>query len=390
MTVLNSGFVGIGAITPSHKLDVSGTVASDYLTRVFNTSGSGQGLIVATAATGIGSVFYAAGNSGGGSGFKVSANGNVGAGTTSPDRLFHVEASDAVTNAVTFAQRLSHITSGTAAVGFGVGQEYELENASGTNRVAGTQSITWSDAVDATEDATYSLSLMRNGTLTEGFNLNSSGSMTITGGITAGITSRLRWSNSTVLEAPSSGVLLITDHLISDFNRLQFGGTTSSFPSIQRSGTGIVVRLADDSANANLTAAGGTFSGIVIATRFEISGKSQLQSVTNNNFTVMNNAGNDFNLFQFGGTTSSFPAIKRVSAGLSARLADDSANTTFTASDVISTRVVRLQGYTVGTLPTPAVVGDTCYVSDSLTPTYGATAVGGGAVVSKVFYNGSV
>lgn len=93
-------------------------------------------------------------------------------------------------------------------------------------------------------------------------------------------------------------------------------------------------------------------------------------------------------MLQFGGTTSSFPAIKRSSAGLVARLADDSADTTITASNVISTATVRLKGYTVATLPT-GVVGDLAYVTDALTPAFGVTIVGGGAVVTPVFYDGT-
>jgi hypothetical protein len=50
--------------------------------------------------------------------------------------------------------------------------------------------------------------------------------------------------------------------------------------------------------------------------------------------------------------------------------------------------VVKMQGYTVATLPT-GVVGDIAYVTDALAPTYMATVVGGGAVVTKVFYNGT-
>jgi hypothetical protein len=48
--------------------------------------------------------------------------------------------------------------------------------------------------------------------------------------------------------------------------------------------------------------------------------------------------------------------------------------------------IVKLQGFTVGTLPA-GVVGDRAYVTDALTPTYGAAAVGGGAVVVPVFRN---
>lgn len=59
-----------------------------------------------------------------------------------------------------------------------------------------------------------------------------------------------------------------------------------------------------------------------------------------------------------------------------------------TGTNLISTATVRLKGYTVATLPA-GVVGDMAYVTDATAPTYGAVAVGGGAVVTPVFYNGT-
>jgi hypothetical protein len=50
--------------------------------------------------------------------------------------------------------------------------------------------------------------------------------------------------------------------------------------------------------------------------------------------------------------------------------------------------VVQMQGYTVATLPTGAV-GMTAYVTNALAPTPLATVVGGGAVVVRVFHNGT-
>ena len=44
--------------------------------------------------------------------------------------------------------------------------------------------------------------------------------------------------------------------------------------------------------------------------------------------------------------------------------------------------------YTVATLPTP-YAGMRCFVTDALTPTFGTTVVGGGAVFMPVFYNGT-
>ena len=47
-----------------------------------------------------------------------------------------------------------------------------------------------------------------------------------------------------------------------------------------------------------------------------------------------------------------------------------------------------LQGYTVSTLPS-GVIGQCAYVTDALTPTFGAPLVGGGTVVAKAFYDGT-
>lgn len=49
----------------------------------------------------------------------------------------------------------------------------------------------------------------------------------------------------------------------------------------------------------------------------------------------------------------------------------------------------RLKGYTVATLPASPVQGDLVFATDLLTPTFLTIAVGGGAVVGPVFYNGT-
>lgn len=55
---------------------------------------------------------------------------------------------------------------------------------------------------------------------------------------------------------------------------------------------------------------------------------------------------------------------------------------------VIVSAPFRLKGYTVATLPA-GVQGDTAFATDALAPTFLATVVGGGAVVTPVFYNGA-
>lgn len=55
---------------------------------------------------------------------------------------------------------------------------------------------------------------------------------------------------------------------------------------------------------------------------------------------------------------------------------------------IIADNRIQLKGYTVATLPT-GTQGDLAFVTDALTPVYHATVVGGGAVVTPVFYNGT-
>lgn len=93
---------------------------------------------------------------------------------------------------------------------------------------------------------------------------------TLTGGASIGVSK---------LTSPSDGVILWTDAAGTAFSRMQFGGTTSSFPAIKRSSTTIHFRLADDSAFCNINAAAGTFSGAVDAgTNISVAGAATTQA----------------------------------------------------------------------------------------------------------------
>lgn len=70
-------------------------------------------------------------------------------------------------------------------------------------------------------------------------------------------------------------------------------------------------------------------------------------------------------------------------------LTASSGTPTFTFNNrIINTLPIRLKGYTVATLPT-GTTGDFAYATDLLTPAFLVAAVGGGAVVGPVFYNGT-
>lgn len=316
--------------------------------------------------------------------------------------------------------------------------------------------------------------LTMGGVITSAYNVTANGFLG-SSGVRAGAASAFYWSGRTQIFSPSDGVILMQNAASTDFTRLQFGGTTSSFPAIKRTTTALNFRLADDSADAAITAAGATLSGastiadtigagsgslagsalsvtqtwntsgaptaiklnvtntasgaaalladlqvggvsqfsvskggaivipgnitlntLLAATaarvgstgQFYWNSRSQIYSPADGQIRLTDAAGTSFDRLQFGGTTSSFPAIKRSSAALVARLADNSADADFTAARLISTNIVRLKGYTVATLPA-GTTGDVAYCTDLLTPTFFTAAVGGGAVVGSVFYNGT-
>jgi hypothetical protein len=106
------------------------------------------------------------------------------------------------------------------------------------------------------------------------------------------------------------------------FGLLQLGGTTSSFPAIKRSSAEIETRLADDSAYAALRAL-----RVVVdaAERFGWSGRARVTSPADSQVLLTDDAAATFDRLQFGGTSASFPALKRNSAVLETKLADDSA-----------------------------------------------------------------
>jgi hypothetical protein len=102
-----------------------------------------------------------------------------------------------------------------------------------------------------------------------------------------------------------------------------------------------------------------------------------------NRMIIRNAALTDAPLIQIGGTTSSFPALKRSTTFLQARLADDSAFAGFASANVQAATA-----YTVATLPTPTT-GMIARVTDATAPVIGATVTGGGAAYALVNYNGA-
>lgn len=89
-------------------------------------------------------------------------------------------------------------------------------------------------------------------------------------------------------------------------------------------------------------------------------------------------------MFLVGGTTSSFPALKRSAALLQVRLADDSADATLNAL------TLRTACVAIASLPA-GVTGDRKCVNDQATacPSLDGTFTAGGAFICSAFYNGT-
>lgn len=104
--------------------------------------------------------------------------------------------------------------------------------------------------VDGTTRLDYNISNANqwfiNGTFQSG------GSFFSGGDVRAAVTGSIYWNGRTNITAPADGNLLIGNLAQTDFGRMMFGGTTSSFPAIKRSSTTLQVRLADDSAFASV------------------------------------------------------------------------------------------------------------------------------------------
>jgi hypothetical protein len=111
--------------------------------------------------------------------------------------------------------------------------------------------------------------------------LGSSGD--IDAGDDVGLVGDLAWTSRSLIRSPSNGLLTLYNFAANDFNRLQFGGTSASFPSIQRSGTGLIVRLADDSANTSLTASDLVATGTIL-----LNGTNIVAPVKKISFTIVN------------------------------------------------------------------------------------------------------
>lgn len=140
----------------------------------------------------------------------------------------------------------------------------------------------------------------------------------------------LLWQSRSRILSPGDGIIQLVNNAITDFSRLQFGGTTSAFPALKRSSTALHVRLADDS---DYTLIAASVVQAFTSVNWASGGNNLVKAYAASDgvLRLVDGLETSFGRLQFGGTTSSYPALKRSSATLQVRLADDSAYAAFRA-----------------------------------------------------------
>lgn len=139
-----------------------------------------------------------------------------------------------------------------------------------TNAVAASQSVRWRQflnpveaAVSPTAQLAFQVSVNAAAfssmlTLSSDFAHSLVGDLSMTGSIgnlaflTLAATGLVRWNTRSAISSPANGILRLTDSATTDFTRLQFGGTTSSYPAIGRNGTALEILGADGAGPSSL------------------------------------------------------------------------------------------------------------------------------------------
>lgn len=208
----------------------------------------------------LGAGFALTGGWGSGSGYDVYILNNQGSGRTGTGGNLSITGTFAATSGA--IQPINVTSTFAAAAG---SANYRPLSIAYTINNSGAQSGTATGIfLNATETALNSMThnvmdLQVGGSsifkVTRTGQINTSSNAFFNGIISAGGASAIQWSSGSALFSSSDGVIRMTDNVGTSFNRLQFGGTTAAFPSIKRNNATIQIRLADDSAAADLYAA---------------------------------------------------------------------------------------------------------------------------------------
>lgn len=240
----------------------------------------------------------------------------------------------------------------------------------------------------------------------------------------------LKWrTRSKIWGGVVDGNIRLSNNAGTSFSTLQFGGTSTSFPGLTRSGTTLQASFGDGTAGGGFQCTGtlqvdgalsgtgvtnyfasppaiggtvaaagnftaGTFTtswksttalatpSTLSATQFTdfastVSGAAIMGYGTTNDVSLMNRAGTVCLGIGPNTTTVNIPGIFAVTG------------TTTLTGTTIHGAATRLKVYTVATLPASPTQGDCAAVTDALTPAFLTVVVGGGSTYTPVTYNGT-
>lgn len=103
--------------------------------------------------------------------------------------------------------------------------------------------------------------MFANGNLALNSTTDNGAKLQVNGAITSGADSWIGFAGRSLIASPQDSIIQLSNAAQNSFGMLRLGGSSSSFPAIKRNGTAVNFRLADDSADANIMAAQGLFSG---------------------------------------------------------------------------------------------------------------------------------
>lgn len=243
-------------------------------------------------------------------------------------------------------QSAANLRQGAADAASPVSQTFSVQNvATGTSNTAGaaryidgsqsTGAAAGGSIVFRTSPASGSTGSAQNA-LAAALTIASSGAITTSHGVTAtrsftaGSAYGFTWQGKTVIASPTNGTIRLTNAAesigatidVTTADTFKFRDRTNAADAAITAGT--ITATGVISTASNLEA--GPSAQIIFASR------SKLRSAVDGNIQLGNFGNTDFGLLQFGGTTSSFPSIKRNGAVLNFRLADDSADCDVTAA----------------------------------------------------------
>lgn len=161
--------------------------------------------------------------------------------------------------------------------------------------------------IDSTTGGAFTLGVEGLGTGASGNTLTIPNDLYTNGFIELAASQRLRWASRSRIISWTDGNITLYNSGESDFFNLHFGGTTSSYPAIQRSGTTLKFRLANDSGDCPITAAAATFSGNISVNSTNLTSASLIFSTTSNpglssnaNGLLIQHWGSNYHSFNYG------------------------------------------------------------------------------------------